>query len=79
MPYLVIVALGVLFLTVGLLSNTLLRKSARKYANGAPTESGSEMRDRTIGLALFYTWLSIAFGAVLVLLAAVLYVEGVFD
>jgi hypothetical protein len=54
-------------------------KSARDHANDAPTESGSEMRDRTTGFALFYAWVSTAVGAALILLTIFLYVEGVFD
>ena len=79
MPYIVILSLGLLFLFMGLLSSRLLMKSARDHANDAQTESGSEMRDRTTGFALFHAWLSTALGAALILLTIFLYVEGVFD
>ena len=79
MPYLVIFAVGLLFLGIGFLSNWLLTKSAQGLADEAPTESGGQMRDRTTGIALFYSWVSIAIGAALILLTIFLYVEGVFE
>ena len=79
MPYLVILAVGLLFLVLGFWSNRLLMKSAQKYANDAPAESGGQVRDHIPGIALFYSWVSIAVGAALILLAIFLYIEGVFD
>ena len=79
MPYLVILTVGLVFLLLGLWSRRMLMNSARNYANEAPTQSGSEMRDRSTGFALFYAWVSTAIGAALILLTIFLYVEGVFD
>ena len=67
MGYVVFLAVGLLFFTVGLWSNGCLMRVASEYARSAPTESGCELRDRTIGHGLFSAWASIIIGSALIL------------